>query len=146
MTQPTVAATGNTAPPATSPPVALVELPSSPPPGEPVVPGDTAQDLRDASSCDPAAPTVGAVTLSWLPVGTGDQLVAVAARKNGFDTGNYGVTESLSPGVATYAVRGVQAGGVYYWRVMTRVPTGWTASPAVTFTGPTCVLDRPAAP
>ena len=89
---------------------------------------------------------MGAATLTWQPVGSGDQLLAIAVRSNGFETNRYGVTEALSPSTGSYAVRGVQPGGVYYWRVMTRVAAGWTASPAVTFTGPTCVLDQPASP
>lgn len=137
----------NTAPPATSRrPIALAELPDAPPPSEPIVAGNTASKLRNASSCDPGTPTVGAVTLSWQPAGGGKQLIAIAVRKTGFETARYNVSKTLSPDTSSYAVRGVQPGGVYYWRVMTRVTAGWTASRAVTFTGPTCVLDQPSSP
>jgi hypothetical protein len=122
-------------------------LPTAPPPPEPVTTnGAAARRLRYASSCDPAAPSVAVVTLAWQPAGNGQQLVAVAIRSDGFDRASYGVSAPLPPDQSGYAVRAVEPGGVYYWRVMTRVADAWVASEPATFTGPTCVLDQPSSP
>lgn len=122
-------------------------FPSDPPPsGVTAAPSRSAgaTGLRSEPRCDPDAPSVGLADLFWSPAAEpGDQRVAVTTRSNGFDTGNYAVTRPLRPDTATHTLREVQAGGVYYWRVLTQHGDQWHASDTATFTGPTCVHDQP---
>lgn len=66
-------------------------------------------------------------------------MVAVSARKDGLDTGNYTTSEVLPPDRSTYSLRDSQPGGIYYWRVLTRRDGGWVGSATAQFEGPTCV-------
>ncbi|MGH9136720.1 MAG: hypothetical protein ACRD0G_06690 [Acidimicrobiales bacterium] len=115
-------------------------LPPQPPPSEPIrVGGGVATGLAADPRCDPADPATALVTLSWQPAGSGEQLVAVSTRQDGFDTGTYASSETLAPDRSSYQLRDSQPGGLYYWRVLTRQGDGWAASDTATFEGPTCV-------
>ena len=113
-------------------------LPPSPPPSEPVVSngGPGATGLMADPGCDGARPRT---LLSWQPSGANVQLVAVSARPDGLDSGNYTATEELPAGRSSYELRDSQPGGVYYGRVLTRQGSGWAASETAQFEGPTCV-------
>jgi hypothetical protein len=117
------------------------DLPDRPPPPEPVTTrGSVATGLKAVVGCDPAAPTRGIVKLSWTAAPSGgEQLVGFTTRKHGFETGPYAVSAALPAGRASYQLGGTQAGGAYYWRVLTRFGQGWAASAAQSFSGPTCV-------
>jgi hypothetical protein len=113
-------------------------LPTQPPPSEPVTTGgggSSATGLNALPGCEGAR---ALVKLAWTPAGTGDQRVAVSARPDGLDTGNYTASETLPPARATYELRDSQPGGVYYWRVLTRRGDAWVASATAQFEGPTC--------
>jgi len=96
--------------------------------------GDVARDRvlgRDAAR--------SLVKLFWDPAGSAEQAVAVSARPDGLDGGNYTTSETLPASQSTYELRESQPGGIYYWRVLTRGGDGWLASATATFEGPTCV-------
>lgn len=114
----------------------------TPPPGI-VAGGAVATDLESLGFCDPAAPSIAAVSLTWRPAATGGQLVAVATRPDGFETGRFTVSAELPAGQDQFTFAPVEPGGVYYWRVLTRSGPGWAASEIATFTGPTCIIDNP---
>jgi hypothetical protein len=117
-------------------------LPVRTPPAQPVTEGRRgATDLRALGFCDPASPATPAMALSWQPSGAGEQLVAIATLPDGFDTGRYTVSGDLPAQLQGYAVSPVEPGGLYYWRVLTRTATGWSASEVATFIGTTCVVD-----
>lgn len=115
-------------------------LPPSTPPSQPVVTasggGSVATGLSALPGCDAGR---ALVRLSWRPSGANEQVVAVSARKDGLDTGNYTTSEVLAPDRSTYSLRDSQPGGIYYWRVLTRRDGGWAASATAQFEGPTCV-------
>jgi len=81
--------------------------------------------------------------LTWRPAAAGAQLVAIATRPDGFETGRYTVSADLPAGQDQFSLSPVEPGGVYLWRVLTRSGAGWVASDTATFTGPTCVVDTP---
>jgi hypothetical protein len=83
------------------------------------------------------------MSLSWRSAAAGEQLVAIATRPDGFETGRYTASANLSPEQQTFSVSPVEPGGIYYWRVLTRSGQGWTASEVATFTGPTCIIQAP---
>lgn len=117
-------------------------LPPNPPPTAPVTTIGTdrvASGLAADPGCDRADPARALVKLSWTPAGTGEQLVAVSTRPDGFQTGVQSTTEALAADRSSYELAGAQPGGVYYWRVLTRTTAGWAASPTAQFEGPTCV-------
>jgi hypothetical protein len=104
--------------------------------------GTAATRLEATVGCDPATPTRGVVTLSWaVAPNDGKQLVGFTTRKHGFETGVYAVSETLSANRRSYKLGGTQAGGVYYWRVLTRSGDRWAASKVQSFSGPTCIGD-----
>jgi hypothetical protein len=124
-------------------PVTDRSIPTNPPPREPVVTArDTARNLRDTAGCDPLQPSSALVTLLWEPTREGAQLVAIAPRADGFDTGRYTVSDEFPPAASSYRVGSMEPGGVYYWRVLTRRGDEWAASPVRTVTAPICAVDR----
>jgi hypothetical protein len=135
---------GTTRPPATNPSTTTSlggpGLPPSTPPSQPVVTagggGSVATGLSSLPGCEAGR---ALVRLSWRPSGANEQVVAVSARKDGLDTGNYTTSEVLAPDRSSYSLRDSQPGGIYYWRVLTKRDGGWAASATAQFEGPTCV-------
>ncbi|MEA2703803.1 MAG: hypothetical protein QOD63_1748 [Actinomycetota bacterium] len=113
-------------------------LPPSPPPSQPVVTGggSVATGLSALPGCEGTKPLT---RLSWQPAGANVQVVAVSARPDGLESGNYTTSEELPGDHAAYELRDSQPGGVYYWRVLTRDGDVWAASATAQFEGPTCV-------
>ncbi len=115
-------------------------FPPSTPPSQPVVTGPSAGAVATGLTALPGCENGRAlVKLSWQPAGTNEQTVAVSARRDGLDTGNYTTSEILAANQSTYALRDSQPGGIYYWRVLTRRSGEWAASATAQFEGPTCV-------
>lgn len=138
--------TGNpppTAVPSSTPGSQFSPIPDRTPPPDIVAGGAVATDLESLAFCDPAAPSIAAVSLTWRPAATGGQLVAVATRPDGFETGRFTVSAELPAGQDQFTFAPVEPGGVYYWRVLTRSGQAWAASEIATFTGPTCIIDNP---
>lgn len=120
-------------------------FPTHPPPEDGTTAGTTttaATGLEALEGCDEVDRTRSVMTLGWTPASdVGPQRVGVTTRKDGFDTGTYAVTEALSGQQSTYAIQDLQAGGVYYWRVLTLHDDGWVHSRTASFTAPICVED-----
>ena len=114
-------------------------LPPLPPPTQPVITGartdETATNLRSEPGCEGGR---AVVRLFWRPVGAAEQQVAVSARPDGLDGGNYTTSETLPAARGDYVLRESQPGGIYYWRVLTRRGSGWAASETAQFEGPVC--------
>lgn len=129
--------------PAPTPSSQVTAVPVRTPPGGITDGGSGASDLRSLGFCDPDSPATAAMALSWRSANSGEQLVAISTRPDGFETGRYTVSENLPAAQEQYTISPVEPGGVYYWRVLTRSGQGWVASKVATFTGPTCVVDSP---
>lgn len=113
-------------------------LPPSTPPSQPVVTGGGS--VATGLAADPACEGPRArVRLSWQPAATTEQMVAVSARPDGLETGNYTTSGVLGATASTYELQESQPGGIYYWRVLNRRDDGWAASETAQFEGPTCV-------
>jgi hypothetical protein len=134
--------TSGTLPPPSSVEV-LHPVPDRPPPPQPIDEQPSASDLRSATFCDPNSPASPAVTLTWVPAGSGAQLLAVATLPDGFESGRYTVSDELAAEVANHQISPIEPGGIYYWRVLTRADDRWLSSVQESFTGPVCVLDSP---
>ncbi len=121
---------------------------SSPPPslvarlGSPGGAG-AATRLQAQARCEAAGSRVAVADLSWsLATSRGkEQRVALTKFREGFDTNNFDVSPSLPADASSATWRGLNPGGVHYWRVLTLQGDLWIPSQTETFTGPTCVAD-----
>jgi hypothetical protein len=102
-----------------------------------------ATGLHARVGCEPPPSRVALADLHWTvaAVGGSEQRVALTIFREGFDTGAFQVSPRLPPDASAYTWRGLNAGGVHHWRVLTRHDQAWTASPTEVVVGPTCVAD-----
>lgn len=135
-------APSSTRPPTTSVGV-LDPVPDGTPPAQPIDEQPSATGLMSVGFCDPNSPSNPAVTLAWVPEGSGAQLLAISTLPDGFETGRYTVTGEMAAGNAMYEISPIEPGGIYYWRLLTRSGDRWLSSLQESFTGPICVLDSP---
>ncbi len=132
-----------TTPPTTPPPE------TTPPPvdREEVVeraggPG-AATGLRADPGCSQTDLRQPIATLSWsvaqMP-GTA-QRVDVTTSPEGFEEGQFQSSERLLADMSRIVWEDLDAGIIYYWRVLTLQQGGWVASRTASFQAPICVAD-----
>ena len=100
--------------------------------------------LRGLAECSAVEPGVALASLRWRPArdrGT-EQRIAITILPNGFETGEFRLSEPLGRNAATLEWRAIEGQAIHYWRVLTRQPDGWVASGRASFTGPICVSDE----
>ncbi len=102
-----------------------------------------ARNLQARPRCEATGSRVGVADLSWAVADQrgSQQRVALTKFRDGFSTGNFEVSPSLTPGGSSFTWRGINPGGVHFWRVLTMHGDVWAPSGTETVTGPTCVAD-----
>ncbi len=81
--------------------------------------------------------------LSWTAAAErgSQQRIALTKFADGFTSGNFEISPSLAAEGREFPWRGLNPGGVHFWRVLTLHGEVWTPSTTDTVTGPTCVAD-----
>jgi hypothetical protein len=98
-----------------------------------------ATGLSESPACDQATRT-GYVDFRWTPAPDAEeQRVALTGDANGFQNGNYQVSETLAASTSSYRWRGTR-GAVYRWEVLTRHGAAWQPSEVRTFQGVGCIV------
>jgi hypothetical protein len=115
-----------------------LEGPMSPPGG----PG-AATGLQSDTGCKTEDPGEAFADLSWTVAEERgkEQRVAVTIFRDGFDTGNYEVSEPLDSGQNSLRWERFHGQAIHFWRVLTLHDSGWTPSETASFEGPTCIRD-----
>jgi hypothetical protein len=116
------------------------------PPGTPILPpgGEgAATGLNAEVGCSEIVPRTGIANLNWnaaAPSGS-EQRIALTIFPDGFETGNFEVTEALPPNQSSLVWEPLEGQAIHYWRVLTLHSKGWVPSDTASFEGPTCVAD-----
>ena len=99
-----------------------------------------ASSLDSRVYCSEDEPGKGSADLTWVPATKRgqEQKLQVTIYRNGFDSGDFKLSESLPPGKSSYTWS-PQGQAVHQWRVLTRHPDGWIPSETARFEGPSCV-------
>ena len=111
----------------------------------PIVAGggpQAATNLESQTGCREDEPGQGFVDLKWTPaVDRGqEQRLQVTIYREDFESGNFQLSEALSPDRVSYQWRPMGQAR-HYWRVLTRHSDGWIPSETARFAGPPCVAD-----
>lgn len=100
-----------------------------------------ASNLESEVGCRDDAPGKGFADLKWTPAHQRglEQKLQVTIYKEGFESGNFQVSEALTPDRASYRWSRPEGQAIHYWRVLTRHSDGWVPSETAKFEGPSCV-------
>lgn len=99
-----------------------------------------ASDLESRTGCSDDEVGRGFADLTWTPATQRgqEQKLQVTIFREGFESGNFKVSEALTPDRASY--RWTPEGqAIHQWRVLTRHSDGWVPSETARFEGPSCV-------
>jgi len=101
-----------------------------------------ASNLESQAGCRQDEPGKGFVDLKWTPAEHRgqEQRLQVTIYREGFESGNFQLSEALPPDRASYQWR-PEGQASHYWRVLTRHSDGWIPSETARFAGPPCVAD-----
>ncbi len=99
--------------------------------------------LRANPHCEAAGTRAAVADLSWTaaPERGTQERVALTKFADGFESGSFETSPPLSADASGFGWRGLNPGGVQFWRVLTLHGDVWTPSAVASFTGPTCVAD-----
>lgn len=102
-----------------------------------------AKDLKVRADCDRVNAGLPLAVFSWTSPDEykGTQRVEITPYRTGFASKNFQAIGELEDKQKTFEWSGGEAGGNYYWRVLTRTPDGWVASETARYEVPTCPVD-----
>lgn len=111
-----------------------------------ILPGrdqDAAGNLQAEMRCDEQQLRKAIARLSWTVAANqgSEQRVAVTIYRDGFETGNYEISEPLPPYQSSLVWDRLKGQAIHLWRVLTLQDEGWVPSVTERFEGMSCVAD-----
>src|SRR5207248_586281 len=81
-----------------------------------------ATGLQAEAHCEAVGSRIAVADLSWTVAASRgqEQRVALTTFRDGFDTNNFDLSPPLPADATSFRWRGLNPGGVHYWRVLTR--------------------------
>jgi hypothetical protein len=116
------------------------------PPEIPILPPDgsrAAANLQSTAECDRDEPWKGVAQLNWTVSANrgSEQRVIVTVYRDGFETGRFDTSGSLSSDQSSLAWEQLSPGIIHFWIVLTRHEDGWVPSEQSSFEAPVCAVD-----
>jgi hypothetical protein len=104
---------------------------------------DAAGSLQAEMRCDELELRKGIARLSWTVAANqgAEQQVAVTIYRDGFETGNFEISDPLPPYQSSLVWDRVKGQAIHLWRVLTLQDEGWMPSVTERFEGISCVAD-----